>query len=119
MSSDWQPDWRVHPGEHLREAIEALGITQHEFADRLGVTQPFVSQIVNGHKGIGPWTALKLEAAGAGPAQFWLNLQLHYDLHRVRETEAQKARPGHVSWCVLGDHAAGTTCDWRATGASE
>lgn len=85
-------DWRVHPGEVLKEAIEEQGITQREFAARLGVTQPFVSNIVRGQKGIGPRVALKLEAAGVGPAQFWLNLQSIFDLHKAREYAALAER---------------------------
>jgi len=40
--------------------------------------------LLAGRKGIGPRLALKLEAAGMGPARFWLAMQMQYDLHRVR-----------------------------------
>lgn len=85
MTTDWQPDWRVHPGESLREAIEALGISQAEFARRIEVTPPFVSALLAGRKNIGTRLALKLEAAGVGSARFWLTLQMNHDLHLARE----------------------------------
>jgi addiction module HigA family antidote len=85
------PTHRVptHPGEMLlEEFLKPLGVSQVEFADRIGVPVQRVNEIVKGKRGVTPDTALRFEAALGASAQFWLNLQLAYDLY------AQMHAPG-------------------------
>ena len=81
----------THPGEMLRaEFLEPLALTQRELAKRLGVSYPRVNELVQGHRGITPDTALRLERLLGMDAQFWLNLQLTWDLYHAKNSPAAK-----------------------------
>lgn len=60
-----------------------------EAARRLGVARHTLLRVLNGHAGICPETAIRLEKAGWSNAEFWLWRQTAYDL--VRERRHQKA----------------------------
>lgn len=81
------PENRIptHPGEVLlEEFLEPMGITQVALAAHLQIPLQRVNEIVRGKRGVTPETAwLLAEAFGTTP-QFWLNLQMNYDLARSR-----------------------------------
>jgi len=80
----------THPGEMLlQEFLEPLGMTQTEFAQRMGVSYPRVNELIHGKRGITPDTALRLERLLGMEAQFWLNLQLAWDLYHVKRSRAR------------------------------
>ncbi len=88
----------THPGEMLREEfLVPLGITQSEFATRLGVSFPRLNEVINARRGVTPDTALRLARVTGMSADFWLGLQQDWDLwHAMRSAEAaeiQKLRP--------------------------
>lgn len=79
-----------HPGEILREdVLVPLGLEVTETARRLGMSRPALSRVLNGHPGISPDLALRLEQAGVSTARFWMNLQVNLNLPRA-ETDADK-----------------------------
>jgi antitoxin HigA-1 len=82
----------THPGEMLlEEYLKPLGISQTHFASAIGVSYVRLNSIIKGHRAITPDTALRLERALGTSADFWLNLQLVWDLwHAKRSTEAKK-----------------------------
>ena len=84
----------THPGEMLTEEfLKPLGLSQLEAAKRLGVSYPRLNQIVKGRRGVTPDTALRLERLFGMDAQFWLNLQLAWDLyHAMHSPEAAAIR---------------------------
>ncbi|MCJ7624418.1 MAG: HigA family addiction module antitoxin [Anaerolineaceae bacterium] len=69
-----------HPGEHLLDELNARGWTQVEFADILGRPYQLVNEIINGKKGITSETARELGAALGTSAEYWMNLNIAYDL---------------------------------------
>jgi antitoxin HigA-1 len=80
----------IHPGEHLAEELEALGMSATELARQLKVPTSRITGILNGQRAITGDTALRLgHFFGASP-QFWLNLQSLYEL-RLAEQKAGKA----------------------------
>lgn len=82
-----------HPGEILREDVLApLGLTVTKAAQRLGMTRPNLSRVLNGKAGISPELALRLELAGVSTARFWMALQVNYEL-----SEAAKRPPRDVT----------------------
>lgn len=90
----------THPGEMLlEEFLKPLGLTQSEFAVRLGVSFPRLNEIVRGRRGVTPDTALRLERVLGMSADFWLGLQTDWDLwHAMRgKTAARIARLAPVS----------------------
>ena len=88
----------THPGEMLREEfLIPLGMTQTQLAESIGVSYPRINEIIHGKRGITPDTALRLERLFGVSAQFWLNLQLGWDLfeaqHSKKAAEIRKIRP--------------------------
>ena len=84
----------THPGEMLlEEFLKPLGMSQAELAEKIGVSYPRINELVRGKWGITPDTALRLERLFGMEAQFWLNLQLAWDLyHMIHSPAAKKIR---------------------------
>lgn len=71
----------IHPGEVLREEfIIPLGMTAHALAMELRVPGPRINDIVRERRSITPDTALRLARYLGTTPQFWMNLQISYDL---------------------------------------
>jgi len=75
----------IHPGEHLAEELEELGISAAELARQIDVPVNRVTGILNGQRGITADTALRLGHWFGTSPEFWLNLQKLYELRRARE----------------------------------
>ncbi len=70
-----------HPGLSVRhDCLEPLGITVSDAAKHLGVSRKQLSDVVNGHAGISPEMAIRLDKAFGGGAETWYRLQTAYDL---------------------------------------
>lgn len=82
----------THPGEMLlEEFLKPLGITQSQFAVRLGVSYPRLNEIIHGRRAVTPDTALRLARVLGMSADFWLGLQLDWDLwHAMRGKSASR-----------------------------
>ena len=77
-----------HPGDLIRDSMEAEGWTITECAERLGVARHTLSRLLNGHAGVSPAMALALERIGWSDADHWMRMQGSYDLARARLKEA-------------------------------
>lgn len=76
----------VHPGEIIREdCLKPLGLTVTETAKGLGVTRKALSDLLNGHSGVSPEMAIRLEKAGWTTADHWLRMQMQYDLWHAKQ----------------------------------
>ncbi len=92
----YTPDIAIPPGETLLEAIEALGMSQTELAQRMGRPLKTINEIIKGKAAITPQTATELERVLGTPARFWLRLEMDYQeaLARLKDQEAiEKDRP--------------------------
>jgi antitoxin HigA-1 len=76
----------IHPGEHLAEQLDALGISATELGRCLGVPTNRITGILNGQRAVTGDTALRLAHYFGNSPQFWLNLQALFDL-RVAEVK--------------------------------
>ncbi len=84
----------IHPGEHLAEMMEELGITQYRLAKTIGVPQIRIHDIVHSRRSITADTALRIGQALGMTADFWLNLQRMYDLDVARaKTDVSAIEP--------------------------
>jgi addiction module HigA family antidote len=70
----------VHPGEVLADELEELGISPTELARQLAVPTNRITQIIQGKRSITGDTALRLAHWFGTDPQFWLNLQIAYDI---------------------------------------
>lgn len=88
---DFAPDYAVAPGETLREAIADLGMSQVEFAQRMGITVQSLSRILKGDQPITYDTARKLELVTGISCEFWNNMEARYR-EQLRFISLQKQR---------------------------
>jgi addiction module HigA family antidote len=80
----------THPGEMLREEfLIPMGISQRELADAINVPYQRVNELVNLKRGITPSTALRLAKFFGVSADFWLTLQVRWDLFKAQAAEKE------------------------------
>ena len=94
----------IHPGETLREDLDALGMSAAELARRIEVPVNRISQILNGRRAVTGDTALRLGRFFGTSGEFWLNLQKLYEL-RLSTAGARNRRHGAAPGCPLPRHA--------------
>ncbi len=87
MTNNMRP---IHPGEHLREEMEELGLSARAFAKALHVPANRITGILNEQRAITADTALRLARYFGTTAEFWLNLQSAYELRRARQEVGKK-----------------------------
>lgn len=69
----------VHPGEILKDELDALSMSARKFADHIRVPPNAVTAILNGQRGVTAQMALRLgQAFGTGPG-YWMRLQDTYE----------------------------------------
>ena len=75
----------VHPGYFLdTRYLKPLGLTQQALADALGISRRRVNELVRGRRGMTPDTAIRLGNYFRTEPEFWMQLQLAWDMHRTR-----------------------------------
>ena len=74
----------IHPGEHLAEMLDELGISQYRLAKAIGVPAVRINEIVHCRRGVTADTAPRIGRALRMTPEFWLNLQRMYDLDIAR-----------------------------------
>ncbi len=75
----------VHPGEILlEEFMRPLSLSASALARRLGVTPARVNEIAHGRRGVTADTALRLAKCFSTSPEFWMNLQLQFELQTAR-----------------------------------
>ena len=82
------PTHRVpsHPGEILQhEFLDQLPLAQTELAKRMKVPVQRINELCRGKRGVTAETALLLADALQTSPEFWMNLQMAFDLARARE----------------------------------
>ncbi len=83
----------THPGEMLlEEFLKPMGLTQRELANAIHVPYQRINEIINGRRGVTPSTALRLSIFLGVSPDFWMNLQLRWDLFFARQSEADELK---------------------------
>jgi len=81
----------THPGEVLEEEfMKPLALSQSKLARELGVSVRAVNEIVNKKRRITPEMAIRLAERFGTSAEFWLGLQMDYDLWKVYNKPSRK-----------------------------
>ena len=78
-----------HPGLTIRNMIEELDVSITGAAKALGVNRQTLNNLVNQHNGVSPEMALRLEVVFGSTADAWLQMQVSYDISKVRKTQNQ------------------------------
>ena len=92
-----------HPGYYLKEIIEDMGITQDEFAKRLGTTGKSLSDLLNGKSNLSKEISLNLSIMFGTTVDVWLNLQKTY-IEKVLEIERRKTEDKEAECVPLIDY---------------
>jgi antitoxin HigA-1 len=80
----------THPGAMLlEEFLMPMGLTQRELADAIHVPYQRINEIIRGRRGVTPSTALRLAKFFGMSADFWMNLQLRWDLYYAQQDEQE------------------------------
>lgn len=83
----------VHPGEILlEEFLKPMGLSQNRLALEIGVPARRINEIVLGARRITADTALRLARYFGNSAQFWLGLQMDYDLDVAEEDLGERLK---------------------------
>jgi len=80
----------THPGEMLlEEFLIPMNITQRKLANAIHVPYQRINDLVNGRRGVTPSTALRLAKFFGNTPDFWMNLQLRWDLYFAQQSETK------------------------------
>jgi addiction module HigA family antidote len=79
----------IHPGEHLAEELEELGMSAAELARQLKVPTNRITSILNRQRAVTGDTALRLGHFFGTSAEFWMNLQKLYELRLAEEKSGE------------------------------
>jgi addiction module HigA family antidote len=83
----------THPGDILKqEFMEPLGISQTKLAKDLNTTFRTINEIINHKRGISPEMAVRLAKYFGTSEELWLNLQIQYDLYKVKKKKKEALR---------------------------
>ena len=82
----------IHPGEHLAEELNDLGMSAAELARKLDVPTNRITAILNGRRSVTEDTALRLAHFFGTSAEFWINLQSTCDLRVAQEKVGNSLR---------------------------
>ncbi len=81
----------VHPGEILlEEFLKPMGLSQNQLALDLGIPPQRINEIVLGKRAVKADTALRLGRYLGMSPQFWLGLQMDYDLYVEEDRLAKR-----------------------------
>lgn len=83
--NDLQPSVAIHPGEMLKDELEARGVSQRKFASMLEMSYSVLNEMLNCKRPITTECALKIEAATSIPAYIWVDIQKDYDIQMARK----------------------------------
>jgi addiction module HigA family antidote len=83
----------THPGEMLlEEFLNPMGLTQRDLAEAINVPYQRVNEIINGRRGITPSTALRLAKFFGLSPDFWMNIQLRWELYFAKRSEEENLK---------------------------
>ena len=84
-----QTDIALHPGEILQDELAARDLKKSFFAEQLGMKPGHFSELLHGKRHISAATALKLEKLLGISAEYWMRVQVSYDLFIERNKEKE------------------------------
>jgi len=76
----------------LEEFLRPLGMTQAKLANSIRVPYQRINELTNRRRSMTPSTALRLAKYFGTSAEFWMSLQLRWDLYRVHHQELKELK---------------------------
>lgn len=91
-ANDLIPGDVFHPGEYIKDELDARDMSQSDLALELGISKTTISSIIHGRRNITPTIAVKLEEVLGISAEFWMNLQIKYDIDKIKKSYTLKIK---------------------------
>lgn len=88
IANNLTPFEPTHPGELIKDELEACNITQAKLAESIGVKPSLLNEIIKGKRGVNTEMALLIEAALNIPADLLLNLQADYNMQITKSNDS-------------------------------
>jgi addiction module HigA family antidote len=82
----------VHPGKFLIKILAELDVSQAQFARAIGVSPMRISHVIKGRRPVTAELALRFGKALGQSAEYWLNLQVAYDLTLARKSVSRSLK---------------------------
>jgi addiction module HigA family antidote len=79
IDNQYNPDIVFHPASTLKEKLEEMGMSTHEFALNTGMPEDTILSILREESSITPEMAILFDNITGIPAKFWINKQIRYD----------------------------------------
>lgn len=92
IANNLTPAFQTHPGEVLKDEIEARGISQKALASNMGISYKVLNDILNERRSVSIETAMMFEAALGVPAQTLVGLQTAYDMAKAKNDASFTSR---------------------------
>ena len=86
----------IHPGEMIKDEIEARGLSQKKLSELTGISATVVNEILNGKRSVSTEYALLFEAALGIDADIWIGLQTEYDKQKAKSNQSFAARLAQI-----------------------
>jgi len=92
--------YATHPGEVIKDELEARGISQREFAENIDMAYSVLNELLNGRRPLSTTSALMFEAALDIPAEPLMELQLKYNMQVARKDDKLATRLKNITKVV-------------------
>ena len=83
MSNNIIPVFATHPGEMIKDELEARKMTQKQLSELTGIKPSVLSETINGKRPLSLNNAVLLEKALGIPTEVWMNLQSKYEIDQA------------------------------------
>lgn len=84
LANDLTPGSAMHPGQLLKDELDARSMKQIDLAKKLGIAKNVMSEIINGKRNLSPEFAVRLEDVMDIKAEFWMKYQMAYEIDKIR-----------------------------------
>lgn len=91
------PGTLFHPGEYIKDELEARDQSQQELADKMSISKSEMSSIIHGRRDINAKIAVLLEKTLGIDAEIWMNLQIRYDIFLVKKKLNRSIKTSKIS----------------------
>ena len=97
LANDLVPGSAMHPGQLLRDELDARDMKQIDLAKELGIAKNVMSEIINGKRNLTPELAVRLEEALGIKAEFWMKYQMAYEIDKIRIKNKKAVQKANIS----------------------
>ena len=91
-----------HPGEYIKDELDARSMSQIELAGKMNMSKSEINLLIHGHRNINPNIAVALENVLGIDAEFWMTLQIKYDIDIVKKKALSVIKKSKLSLTKKG-----------------